>query len=334
MKKENLFGKIKRFNKDIDKHVPGKVSSLKKLGMFIDFTYEYVHNDVYLQDYIQYEFYNKKRRERKRYVVHGKLLEMMRICNNPANRPNFDKKPLFNKAFAEFIHRDWLNAEDATEEEFRQFIKDKECFFVKQPDGMFGLGVQKIYVKDITDVSATFKEYKKNKYLCEELLTQCKEMAEFNDTSINTLRVVTLITADDEVKVMGGLLRVGRKGRIADNFHHQGIASFIDPVNGIVCTAGIDKTNTRRVIHPDSKKQLVGFKIPMWDEIVDTVTKAAKVFPDMRYIGWDVVITEDYKVALIEGNPGADPDAEQITTREGRWPYYYKYLKDIKKLNS
>ena len=64
------------------------------------------------------------------------------------------------------------------------------------------------------------------------------------------------------------------------------------------------------------------------------MTKAANVVPDVRYIGWDVVITQDYRVALVEGNPGADPDAEQITTKEGRWPLYWEYLREIKDLKT
>lgn len=330
MTKENLFSKIARFNEEVERNISSSIPRNKKIRMFLDFIFEYMYNDVYLQDYIQYEFYRKKRCDRKNYIVHGKLLKMMRICNNPQKRKYFDQKPLFNQSFNNFLHRNWINVENATEEEFTNFIKDKESFFVKIPNGMFGKGVQKINVKDISNVSKIYQEYKHNRYLCEDVLTQCKEMAEFNDTSINTLRIVTLITKDNDVKIMGGLLRVGRKGKIADNFHHMGIAAFIDPINGIVCTSGIDKTNSRRVIHPDSKKTIVGFKIPIWDEVVATVKKAAMVYPDMRYIGWDVVITSDYQVALIEGNPGADPDAEQITTREGRWPYYWKYLKELK----
>ena len=70
--------------------------------------------------------------------------------------------------------------------------------------------------------------------------------------------------------------------------------------------------------------------MPVWDDVLNTVKRAALLVSDMRYIGWDVVITQNYKVALVEGNSGADPDAEQITTREGRWPYYKRLLKEIK----
>lgn len=331
MAKESLASKINRFNEAIDKNIHEDLSSIKKLAMFFDFLYEYKFHGVYLQDYVQYEFYKKKANDRKNYVVFGKLIEMMRICNNPEHRYIFNQKPEFDKAFADFMHRDWIDTGKATFEEFAKFTEGKKDFFAKDPAGMFGLGVQKINMAEVSDLKALFDELKSKQVLCEQTLTQCKEMAAFNDTSINTLRVVSLVKADGGVQIMGGLLRVGRKGKIADNFHHHGIAAYIDPETGIVCTTGIDKENARHVIHPDSKEQIVGFHVPHWDEVVQTVKKAALVFPDIRYVGWDVVIDDQYQIVLVEGNPGADPDAEQITTREGRWPYYKKYLDEIEK---
>lgn len=330
--RENLLQKFVRFNKTVEENISTDMSIFKKSLLFLDFVYEYRFHGVYLLDYIQYDFYAKKAVDRRKYVVHGKLLELMRTCNNPKHRHYFDQKNEFDRKFAKFLHRDWLDTRTATLEEFRKFLYNKNSFFLKQPDGMFGTGVERVDVNSIKNVEAYFSKIKKANALCEETLTQCKEMEEFNNSSINTLRVVSILQGDGHVKIMGGLLRVGRKGKIADNFHHQGICAFIDPATGIVCTTGVDKNNKRYVIHPDSQKAIVGFKVPIWDQIVRTVTEAAHVIPDMRYIGWDVVITKDYEVALVEGNSGADPDAEQITTKEGRWPYYEECLKEIRKL--
>ena len=75
---------------------------------------------------------------------------------------------------------------------------------------MFGTGVEKVFVKDIKDLHKMYEDYRNREILCEETLTQCNEMMEFNDTSINTLRVVSIVRADGKVEIMGGLLRVGR----------------------------------------------------------------------------------------------------------------------------
>ena len=332
-KAESFIQKIKRINKTITVEgvkagLPTNISLIGGIALFFDFMCEYVFHGAYLLDYIQYGFYWKKRREREKYVVHKKLLKMMKICNNPEHRYIFDQKPEFDRTFRIYLQRDFLDTTYATENDFRMFIRNKDHFFVKQPDGMFGKGVSKVYIKDITDITSTFKKYKEKNYLLEETLTQCAEMAEFNATSINTLRVVTIRKADGNIEVVGALLRLGRKGKIADNFHHMGIAAFLDPC-GIVSATGIDKNFNRYIVHPDSGKKIVGFEVPIWDRVVDTVCKAAQIIPDVRYIGWDVVITKDYNVALVEGNPGADPDAEQISSYQGRWPVYWNLLRDI-----
>ncbi|MCI8666531.1 MAG: hexapeptide transferase [Dorea sp.] len=329
---ETISQKCKRLFHEIEVNIDPKASLVKKVLILVDFAVEYQFHGAYLLDYIQYDFYSKKRHEREKYVVHGKLLEMMRVCNNPKHRYIFDQKPEFNTAFARYLKRDWIDVKKKSYDDFSKFVNTKDSFFAKQPDGMFGTGVEKVFVKDIIDLHKLYADYCHREILCEETLTQCKEMMEFNATSINTLRVVSMVKADGKVEIMGGLLRVGRKGRIADNFHHHGICAFIDPVTGIVCTPGVDKNHDCHIIHPDSKKKIVGFQIPIWKEVVDAIKNAALEFPDMRYIGWDAVITKDYEVALIEGNPGADPDAEQITTKEGRWPYYEKHLKNIRRL--
>ncbi len=329
MAKETLLMKLKRFNEAVDNNISDKMSPLKRLATFLDFTYEYKVHEVYLLDYIQYGFYWKTKPERKKYVVHGKLIEMMKKCNSPEHRFIFDEKPEFDKAFSKFLHRDWLDFKYASYDDFVSFLQGKDTFFIKDPKGMFGKGVSKVLVSEIKDVKNYYEDLVKKQVLCEETLTQCKEMAEFNDTSINTLRVVSMVKKNGEVEIMGGLLRVGRQGRIADNFHHQGIAAFIDPKSGVVVTTGIDKDNIRHVYHPDSNKQIVGFNIPIWDEVIRTVEEAALVYADMRYIGWDVVIDKNYNVVLVEGNPGADPDAEQITTKEGRWPLYKRIIDEL-----
>lgn len=53
----------------------------------------------------------------------------------------------------------------------------------------------------------------------EEVVSQHNEIAEFNGSSVNTLRIVTMLCADDTVKIMAAVIRLGRSGQIVDNFH-------------------------------------------------------------------------------------------------------------------
>ena len=177
-----------------------------------------------------------------------------------------------------------------------------------------------------------YDKCKKDKILLEEVLTQNDELAAFNNSAVNTIRIVTLICADDSIRIMAAVLRLSRKGKFADNFHHDGIAALIDIETGLVNTVGVDRKWNRYTVHPDSRKSIVGFQIPKWSEILATVKKAAWVHPEVRYVGWDVTIKGNGEIVLIEGNSGADPDVTQVEDQIGKWPLYEPLLKDIEKM--
>lgn len=155
----------------------------------------------------------------------------------------------------------------------------------------------------------------------------------FNSSSVNTLRMVTLLCADGKPKVVVGVLRIGRAGKTADNFHHYWITTTIDVENGIVNAPGIDREFKRYIVHPDSGEQIIGFNIPCWDKATELVRQAALVIPEVRYVGWDVAIDSDGNTQLIEGNYGADPDVTQMPCREGKWPAFRKELDMIVQKN-
>lgn len=329
---ETYLQKFQRLFNDIEKNISSDITYLGKIGIAADFLWEKFRYDIELIDYIQYQFYFKKRKERDKFITHGKLIKIIKICNAPDSRKYFDQKPLFNKHFDKYLGREWCDMSSCDKKQMLEFLRGKHKIFAKCPDGMFGRGIEVIDIDEIKDVDEFYQLGKKNKLLLEEVLTQHQELAEFNSTSVNSLRVVTLICADGTVRVMAGVLRIGRKGKIADNFHHKGIAALIDVETGIVSTVGVDREWNRYVQHPDSKKTIVGFKIPKWEQITETVCKAAMLHPEVRYVGWDVTIKENGQIVLIEGNPGADPDVTQIEDQIGKWSLYEPLIKEIEKI--
>lgn len=328
---ESILHKFKRFYADIERYVVPDASLRTKAFITLDFLWEKFRYGTELIDYVQYRFYYKKRVERGRFVNHGKLLQIMRTCNDPGSKELFNQKPLFNREFSQYLGREWVYPAYCTREEFMRFFNGHEAYFCKSPDGMNGVGIEIVKKSDVNDPDAFYKKCVENKTLLEEILVQSPELAAFNDTAVNSLRMVTLVCADDTVRVMAAVLRISRKGKFADNFHHEGIAALIDIKTGIVYTTGVDRNWNRYVLHPDSKKQIVGFKVPHWGEIIDTVKKAAMVHPEVRYVGWDVMIKENGQIVLIEGNPGAEPDVTQIGDQIGKWPLYEPLIKEIAK---
>lgn len=326
------MGRLDTFNHLAELSFQRSLSGGEKLGLMSDVFWERLRYGTEIQDYFQYEFYNYKSRERRKYMTFSKLRYTMNVCNDPSKRELFDDKALFNKTFADYLFRDWLDVTEASYEEFSAFIKKHPTFFAKARSGMFGKNASRYDANSHENDKAAkelFELLKGDGCIIEQMITQHPLLEKFNPSSVNTLRVVTLRCADGKPKVMAGVLRIGRKGKTADNFHHYGIAATIDVETGIVNSLGIDREFKRYIVHPDSGERIIGFEIPAWDKVVDIVSRAAMVIPEVRYVGWDVVIDKEGNTQLIEGNYGADPDVTQMPCKIGKWPLFEKELEKI-----
>lgn len=75
---------------------------------------------------------------------------------------------------------------------------------------------------------------------------------------------------------------------------------------GFVESYGISRVYGNDICYqPGTEILMLGFQIPNYSILIDTIRKAAEDIPQIRYIGWDVAITED-AVDLIEANHDAD----------------------------
>ena len=63
---------------------------------------------------------------------------------------------------------------------------------------------------------------------------------------------------------------------------------------------------------------MVGMRIPMWDKVLEVVTKAAKRIPQIRYVGWDIAITNS-SIEIIEGNHNPYHGTFEIMGTERLW---------------
>lgn len=326
------MGRLDTFNRLSKLCFHRKLSGSERASLMADVLWERLRYGTEIQDYFQYGFYNLKNRERRSYMTFSKLRYTMKVCNDPSKREIFDDKALFNDTFGDYLNRDWLDVTTASYDEFLEFLQKNPAFFAKARSGMFGKNAGRFDEdshKSEQETKALFDKLKKEGCIVEQLITQNSSLEEFNSSSVNTLRVVTLRCADGTPRVMAGVLRIGRKGKTADNFHHYGIAATIDVDAGIVNSPGIDREFKRYIVHPDSGKKIIGFEIPSWDKVVDLVSRAALVVPEVRYVGWDVAIDQEGNVLLIEGNYGADPDVTQMPCRTGKWPLFKTELDKI-----
>lgn len=181
--------------------------------------------------------------------------------------------------------------------------------------------------KEQDTLQGLLKEYGIGGFILEPRLKNSIEFAQFHKASLNTVRVVSL-RLDDRTEIPFAFARFGQGGKNVDNGRAGGIISVVDIESGVVIAAK-DENRTSYIMHPDSGKQIVGFRIPHWEEAKKLAKELAKVVPTTRYTGWDLALTDDGWV-LVEGNARGQ-FLSQIPTKEGIRERFDMYITETNK---
>ena len=323
--------KKEKFNKKIDNAVSKDTSDFQRVIIFIDFALEHFFYKITTSTYFLYGFHKKNQRYRRQFIGRKEMHLIFDVCNAPKDRLITGNKATFNKRCGELLGRKWLDITNASFDEFQAFIQDMDRLFAKPTDGGGGRGASIIKIDDEMNRQALFEELKTQKAILEGVVTQHSEIAAFHPSSINTMRIVTLRDADDVVHVMAAALRMGTGGRVVDNFGSKGIGAAIDVASGILISSGVDKEGKRYLFHPDTNKQIIGFQIPCWDTIIDTVINAANLLPELRYVGWDIALNREGRPIIIEANAMPGFDLLQGPEQVGLWPKYKPIIAELQR---
>lgn len=311
----------------LNTYVSRDLNAFQKMLIGTDFITSVILYGAGINDYFQYQFFEKSISERKKFIVARKWKKIIRRCNGKIAQDNFDDKSVFNRIYNDFLGRDWIDMDTVSIGEFQQFGTKHPESLSKIKNGSGGNGIE-LFHYDKTTSEDDWKRLKKEHCILEEKIEQNHELKEFNPSSVNTIRVVT-ITNGSNIHVMNAVLKIGNGDGCTDNFHHYGLAALVDCETGIVITPAVDKKNGKYVSHPISGKEILGYQIPFWDRIINTVKRIALIDPAIRYVGWDVALNDKGEVCVIEGNCASDPDITQIPDQIGKWPAYNAVLKEL-----
>ena len=297
--------------------------------ILIDMVYCVFRYNVGYLDYLIFGFAGKSRKSRKTYMTYNHNTALFKMVDDKKLSYLLKDKLAFNRHYRDYIGRDFFDPETQSLNEFKKFLKGKKKLFIKPSDSFGGLGEYKpIEVDSKTDVVGLYNHLKDNKVFVEDLIEQHPTMAKLNPTSINTVRITTLVV-NNKVHCMYSVLRMGINNMTVDNSSSGGLNTRLDE-NGVITRACFsDKTISYYTVHPTTGMNLVGFKVPMFKKAIALCEKAALVEPKLGYIGWDVAITKDGPV-IVEANdlPGYDMTQNHGTSyeEEGILPKFEEVL--------
>ena len=277
-------------------------------------------------DYQEFEFYNLNKEQRETDLTRGKNNEIMKKFHDNSKFYIFDNQEEMYKIYNKFLKRQWMVLNENNYNDFLDFFKQNKVIIVKPIDGEGGKGIEKYeYINDEESKIVYSSLLFKKQLLVEQCIKQHPDMNKLYNKSVNTLRMFTFYK-DGQAYFLQAILKVGNGG-VVDNFSSGGMYTYVDD-EGTVYAEAIDQMDNKYYKHPISNETIVGFKVPMFKEAVSMVKEAAKVVPEMGYIGWDVAISEDGPV-LVEGNcyPGVfQVKPSLVEKKEGIIPKYNKVM--------
>lgn len=226
------------------------------------------------------------------------------------------------KLFSQYIKRNWMRIDSNTSNnEIISFIKENRMAIVKPNGGTYGNGIFLINGENDVGIDLLLKRKSTDKFILEEVVKNSEEIARFNESSLNTVRVYTFIDRLGKIDILAVMLRVGLRGACVDNWGAGGVGYNFDVETGICDQPGRDKNMNKYIYHPGTSFQMVGYKLPDYENLLIYVKQLVQVVPEARYVGWDIAITpKGYD--LIEMNCPGGNDFLQAFGK-----YYNDYIK-------
>jgi hypothetical protein len=123
--------------------------------------------------------------------------------------------------------------------------------------------------------------------------------------SVNTIRIVTLLTKKDGVIFLGAFMRFGIRDAFVDNTSQGGITVGIDFKKGVLKEKAFDFKSKIYENHPTNKVNFNGLPIPYWEDVLVLATKVQKKLPYIKLMGQDIAISPTGPI-LIEINAEYD----------------------------
>ena len=288
--------------------VINRKSKKNRIILFFDMVYCGFKYGAGYKDYLLNEWWTLNKAQRKTFITRGINNSIIARYNDSASYHILDNKIDFNNFFSDCLGREWIDLNVASKEEFAQFLQRVEAVVAKPIDQACGVGVEKFSGKDFDYPEGLYDKLKSmGSTLVEEYIVQHKDISKIYPHSVNTLRIVTVLDKNGEPHVLYAFIRIGNGGRVVDNINNGGMAAPIDIDTGVINNVAFDKDSCYYDVHPYTGEPIVGAVIPKWDEAVALALESAKRIPKLRYVGWDVAVTET-GVTFVEGNqhPGHD----------------------------
>ena len=277
-----------------DYYTPYKIPNLVFHNYFTErsgeFHSNYIPQDIYVgyidpyfNDIIAAKYFDNK-------CLYSSLFHGIKQCKNVLMRVNSiwvdgDNKPVD------------LNEVDIRLNNINGGVFIKEAQTTAGGDGVTYLPITKLSFNEIKKIASKYP----TDIVVQEELHQHKDMSALNSSSVNSLRMYSVLGLDGTVTIYSAVVRMGVGNSRLDNYSAGGTTCGIKE-DGTLRKYCFNKEGVKLEAHPTSHTVFEGYKIPSYDKAVALIKKAHPMIAHFRSIAWDIAIDEDGEAVLIEAN--------------------------------
>ncbi len=288
-------------------------SGKNKFLIFLDMSMCALKYGAGYYDYTIFEFYNLKSSERKTYMTRMKNRKLLSIMNDPKYLNVFDNKSEFDERFKDYIKREFLDISKMNKKSLEKFVSNKKEIVCKPNVGECGKGIEILKISDFKNIDDLYNyitDKNKNFGVIEEKIIQHKVLNKLYPYSVNCFRMVTLVH-NGIPHILYAVLKTGNHKKFVDNLENGGYACHFDLEKGEISGPGHTSSRDISLKHEMTNIEFIGYKVPYVKEAMELCKRASLEIPQIKYVGWDVCITEKGP-AIIEGNPYTAYDFGQL----------------------
>lgn len=137
-------------------------------------------------------------------------------------------------------------------------------------------------------------------FIVQERVRQHPFLMSLNESSLNTMRILTL-RIENDIQVLSSAIRIGGKGSITDNGYGGGFCTGLN-MEGKLHPQGYRLTTGEHINQLQNGRRLEGLKVPNFDKVIEKTKECALMLPYLRIIGWDFTLDEAGNPVFIEMN--------------------------------
>ncbi|WP_240744550.1 sugar-transfer associated ATP-grasp domain-containing protein [Microbacterium sp. PF5] len=299
----------------------------RTVAVLVDMLREAAFHQVGFQDYVDYDFAMLTAAERRTMMTHPLSNRLSYLFDHADYRHIFHDKWEFVRVFSDLLGREWMLLDDDNADALRSFADRHQTLITKQRLGRSGHAIHRYHGADVSDWDAFHHRLMENgELLVEENIVQHDALSAVCPGTVNSTRITAFFDGH-RTHILSIAQKFGR-GQAADQMDWGGFYTMLDADTGRALGDGYDSHGNVHRFHPDTGYRIADFQLPLYDEVIALIDRAARRVPQVQYVGWDVAVTPTGPV-IIEGNWGTgvyEVKPSVLGIRTGHRPRFQKAM--------